>query len=148
METYYDPADLANFSRDGVGAEATELWDKYMAYYGAVFADGALTAREKSLIALAVAAAVQCPYCIDAYTNACLQKGCGEDEIAEAFHVTNAIRGGAGIVDTFRSYGFRDYSSFFRAFRKEYGASPSVYAELNQAEGLRQAAPPSSSISK
>ena len=28
METYYNPADLANFSRDGVGAEASELWDK------------------------------------------------------------------------------------------------------------------------
>lgn len=72
METYYDPADLAKFSRDGVGVEATELWDKYMDYYGSVFADGALSAREKSLIALAVAAAVQCPYCIDAYTNGCL----------------------------------------------------------------------------
>ena len=38
-------------------------------------ADGALTAREKSLIALAVAHAVQCPYCIDAYTQDAQQKG-------------------------------------------------------------------------
>ena len=98
METYYDPADLANFSNDGVGALSPELWGKYMAYYGSVFEDGALTSREKSLIALAVAAAVQCPYCIDAYTNSCLQKGCSEAEIAEAFHVTNAIRGGAALA--------------------------------------------------
>ena len=41
-------------------------------YYNAVFEEGALTAREKSLIALAVAHTVQCPYCIDAYTNDCL----------------------------------------------------------------------------
>lgn len=98
METYYDPADLALFSGDGVGAAATDLWDKYMAYYGSVFADGALTAREKSLIALAVAASVQCPYCIDSYTNGCLDKGCDADEITEALHVANAIRGGAALA--------------------------------------------------
>ena len=98
METYYDPAGLANFSADGVGSLSPELWDKYMNYYGAVFQDGALTAREKALIALAVAAAVQCPYCIDAYTNTCLQMGCDEAQIAEAIHVTNAIRGGAALA--------------------------------------------------
>lgn len=98
METYYNPADLANFSREGVGAAATDLWDKYMAYYGSVFEDGALTSREKALIALAVAASVQCPYCIDAYTNTCIQKGCDADEITEALHVANAIRGGASLA--------------------------------------------------
>ena len=82
METYYNPAGLADFSADGVGAMSPELWDKFMSYYGSVFQDGALTSREKSLIALAVAAAVQCPYCIDAYTNSCLQQGCGDTGIA------------------------------------------------------------------
>ncbi len=98
METYYDPADLASFSPDGIGALSPDLWEKYMGYYGSVFQDGALTTREKSLIALAVAAAVQCPYCIDSYTNSCLQQGCSEAEIAEVFHVTNAIRGGAALA--------------------------------------------------
>lgn len=98
MDTYYNPADLANFSSNGVGALSPELWEKFMSYYGSVFEDGALTSREKSLIALAVAASVQCPYCIDAYTNSCLQKGCSEAEIAETFHVTNAIRGGAALA--------------------------------------------------
>ena len=73
METYYNPEDLAKFSPDGVGEGAPELWDLYMAYYGKVFAEGELTAREKALIALAVAAAVQCPYCIDSYTNTCME---------------------------------------------------------------------------
>lgn len=54
METYYDPADLAKFSADGIGEGAPELWDLFMAYYGKVFEEGALTAREKSIIALAV----------------------------------------------------------------------------------------------
>ena len=96
METYYNPADLAKFAT--MGEEAPDLWNKYLAYYGSVFADGALTTREKNLIAVAVAATVQCPYCIDAYTNACLESGADAAQITEAFHVANAIRGGAALV--------------------------------------------------
>jgi len=59
METYYHPHDLAKFAETGKGNK--DLRKKFMAYYSAVFAEGALTEREKALIALAVA--VQCPYC-------------------------------------------------------------------------------------
>jgi 4-carboxymuconolactone decarboxylase len=45
-----------------------------------------------------VAHAVQCPYCIDAYTHACLEKGSNLEEMTEAVHVTNAIRGGASLA--------------------------------------------------
>jgi len=96
VQTYYDPKDLGHFG--DMGNNRPELWAKYMAYYDAVFADGALTEREKSLIALAVATAVQCPYCIDAYTRASLQKGADLDQMTEAVHVANAIRGGASLV--------------------------------------------------
>lgn len=96
METYYNPADLAKFG--DIGKDAPELAKKFLDYYGAVFAEGALTEREKSLIALAVAHAVQCPYCIDAYTHACLEKGSNLEEMTEAVHVTSAIRGGASLV--------------------------------------------------
>ncbi len=95
-ETYYKPADLSRFAEMGEGAP--ELWKKYMEYYSAVFAEGALGEREKSLIALAVATAVQCPYCIDAYTQACLEKGSNLEQMTEAIHVANAIRGGASLV--------------------------------------------------
>ena len=63
-----------------------------------MFAEGALTAREKALIALAVAHAVQCPYCIDAYTQACLEQGANGEQMTEAVHVAAAIRGGATLV--------------------------------------------------
>ena len=59
---------------------------------------GALTQREKSLIALAVAHAVQCPYCIDAYSQDCLEKGADLTQMTEAVHVAAAIRGGASLV--------------------------------------------------
>jgi len=96
METYYHPHDLAKFAE--MGKANKELWEKFSAYYAAVFAEGTLTEREKALIALGVAHAVQCPYCIDAYTQACLEKGSNVEEMTEAVHVACAIRGGASLV--------------------------------------------------
>ena len=96
MESYYKPEDLSKFGE--IGKESTELSDKFFDYYGAVFGDGDLTEREKALIALAVAHAIQCPYCIDAYTRTCLEKGSNLAEMTEAVHVVTAIRGGASLV--------------------------------------------------
>jgi len=96
METYYKPEDLPKFKE--IGKDAPELAKKFFDYYGDVFAEGELTEREKSLIALAVAHAVQCPYCIDAYTQTCLEKGSNIAEMTEAIHVAVAIRGGASLV--------------------------------------------------
>lgn len=96
METYYNPEDLKKFGN--IGEFDKPLADKFFDYYGDVFKEGALTAREKSLIALAVAHAVQCPYCIDAYTSDTLEKGVTEEQMMEAVHVAAAIRGGASLV--------------------------------------------------
>ena len=96
METYYNPADLDKFGE--IGKDVPELAKKFFDYYGAVFAEGDLTEREKALIGLAVAHAIQCPYCIDAYTKNCLEKGSNLSEMTEAVHVVNAIRGGASLV--------------------------------------------------
>ncbi|MCG9966774.1 arsenosugar biosynthesis-associated peroxidase-like protein [Pelotomaculum terephthalicicum JT] len=96
MDSYYNPADLARFP--SVGEDAPELWEKFMSYYTAVFQEGALSAREKALIALAVAHALQCPYCIDAYTRDVLEKGADREQMTEAVHVAAAIRSGATLV--------------------------------------------------
>lgn len=96
METYYNPEDLKKFGN--IGEFDKPLADKFFDYYGEVFKEGALTAREKSLIALAVSHAVQCPYCIDAYTSDTLEKGVTEEQMMEAVHVAAAIRGGASLV--------------------------------------------------
>jgi alkylhydroperoxidase/carboxymuconolactone decarboxylase family protein len=93
---HYDQADLAKFGQ--IGKNAPELGQKFFAWYNAVFAAGALTEREKALIALAVSHAVQCPYCIDAYSTGCLEKGANLDQMTEAVHVAAAIRGGASLV--------------------------------------------------
>ena len=93
---YYNAPDLGRFAE--MGEEAPVLWQKFLAWYSAVFAEGALSEREKSLIALGVAHAVQCPYCIDAYSTDCLAKGASPDQMTEAVHVAAAIRGGASLV--------------------------------------------------
>ena len=96
MESYYKPEDLNRFEE--IGKDAPELARKFFDYYNSVFADGELSEREKALIALAVAHAVQCTYCIDAYTQACLENGSNLAEMTEAVHVVTAIRGGASLV--------------------------------------------------
>ena len=96
MGSYYAPEHLGKFGSIAQGNP--DLAEKFFAWYNAVFAEGALGEREKALIALGVAHAVQCPYCIDAYTTASLEKGADLDQMTEAVHVANAIRGGASLV--------------------------------------------------
>lgn len=94
--SYYDPKDLRKFGNITEWSE--ELGTKFFDYYSKVFEEGALTAREKSLIALAVSHTEQCPYCIDAYTMDGLQRGVTKEEMMEAIHVGAAIKSGATLV--------------------------------------------------
>ncbi|NJM47541.1 MAG: 4-carboxymuconolactone decarboxylase [Alkalinema sp. RU_4_3] len=96
MSDYYKAEHLRNFGKISEGSP--ELAEKFFAYYGAVFEEGALSAREKALIALAVAHTVQCPYCVEAYSKACLQEGSDLEQMTEAVHVATAIRGGASLI--------------------------------------------------
>ena len=91
-KTYYDPKDLKKFG--DISEFGPDLAKKFFDYYGDVFKDGALTSREKALIALAVAHVIQCPYCIDAYTNKCLSLGVSSDEMMEAIHVGASMTAG------------------------------------------------------
>ncbi len=95
-DSYYNPKDLRKFGKITEWSE--ELGTKFFDYYGKVFEEGALSAREKSLIALAVSHVVKCPYCIDAYTKDGLQKGITKEEMMEAVHVSASIESGATLV--------------------------------------------------
>ncbi len=96
QDTYYKPEDLKKFGK--IAEFQPDLAKKFFDWYGSVFKEGALSQREKSLIALAVSHAIQCPYCIDAYTVDSLEKGADEEQMMEAIHVAGAIRGGASLV--------------------------------------------------
>jgi AhpD family alkylhydroperoxidase len=64
------------------------------AFGKAVFADGALPAKVKQIIAVAVAHVTQCPYCIDGHTKAALRAGATPDELMEAIWVAAEMRAG------------------------------------------------------
>ena len=67
----------------------------FKAFSKAAFADGALPAKMKELIAVAVAHVTQCPYCIRGHTAGALRKGATEQEIMEAIWVASEMRAGA-----------------------------------------------------
>src|SRR5262245_39579672 len=95
--SYYEPKDLQRFGE--IGKFRAELAEKFFDYYNSVTgSDGALTKREKALIALAVAHSKQCPYCIDAYTTACLESGANPEEMTEAVHVAAVMEAGITLV--------------------------------------------------
>ncbi len=96
MSHYYHEGDLAQFA--AIGDDAPELAESFFAWYGKATEAGELTKREKALIGLAVAHAVRCPYCIDAYTAGTLEQGCSRAEQMEAVHVAAAVTGGAVLV--------------------------------------------------
>jgi alkylhydroperoxidase/carboxymuconolactone decarboxylase family protein len=96
--SYFNSEDLKKFGN--ITEFQEPMGKKFFEYYNEVFKEGALTEREKSLIALAVAHVVQCPYCIDAYSSACLQKGADEEQMMEAVHVGAAIKSGATLVNS------------------------------------------------
>ena len=58
------------------------------------FADGALPARTKQLIAVAVAHVTQCPYCIRGHTKLARRAGASREEIMEAIWVAAEMRAG------------------------------------------------------
>jgi alkylhydroperoxidase/carboxymuconolactone decarboxylase family protein len=94
---YYHPDHLRNFGN--IGKHGKPLADEFFKYYGMVTgADGALSRREKALIALAVAHAQKCPYCIDAYTTACLETGSNPEQMMEAVHVAAVMQAGITLV--------------------------------------------------
>jgi AhpD family alkylhydroperoxidase len=64
------------------------------AFGKAVFAEGALSAKFKQIIAVAVAHVTQSPYCIKGHTKAALHAGATEQELMEAIWVAAEMRAG------------------------------------------------------
>jgi AhpD family alkylhydroperoxidase len=74
---------------------APDIHDAFKAFSDRVFAEGALPAKTKQLIAVAAAHITQCPYCIRGHTKAALRHGANPNEIMEAIWVAAEMRAGA-----------------------------------------------------
>jgi AhpD family alkylhydroperoxidase len=73
---------------------APEQAKAFRAFGQAVFAEGALSATTKQLIAVAVAHVTQCPYCIRSHTRKAVQHGATPEQIVEAIWVAAEMRAG------------------------------------------------------
>jgi AhpD family alkylhydroperoxidase len=73
---------------------APEVQASFDSFSRAVFADGALPAKMKQIIAVAVAHVTQCPYCIKGHTKAALRSGATRQELMEAIWVAAEMRAG------------------------------------------------------
>jgi AhpD family alkylhydroperoxidase len=73
---------------------APEIQTAFDAFSQRVFADGALPAKTKQIIAVAVAHVTQCPYCLQGHTKAAMRHGATEQELMEAIWVAAEMRAG------------------------------------------------------
>lgn len=92
----YDPAHLNRLAK--FGELAPESWKGFREFDRAAMADGAIPARTKELIAVAVTMTTQCPYCIAIHTQRARAAGCSDAELAEAVMVAAALRAGAAVT--------------------------------------------------
>jgi AhpD family alkylhydroperoxidase len=92
----YDSANLKKLKK------MAELAPAGMSAYNqlsqAAMAEGAIPAKYKELMALAVAFTTQCPYCIDHHAHKAKGLGVTDQEITEAALVSAALRAGASMT--------------------------------------------------
>ena len=87
---------------------ASEGFKGYSTFSATAMKTGKLSAKFKEIIAVAVAHATQCPYCIDVHTKNAKKLGGTNEELAEAVMVTSALLAGgayAHIANMIQSYG-------------------------------------------
>ena len=72
-----------------------ETYRAFLEFDQKAFKDGAIPAKMKELMALAIAQITQCPWCIDAHTKKAATAGVSDAEIAETTFVAMAMAAGA-----------------------------------------------------
>jgi AhpD family alkylhydroperoxidase len=92
----YDVKNLTKMGR--YGALAPEAWKAFAAFDEAAYKSGAIPAKYKELMAVAVAVTTQCPYCIEIHQKRARKAGATEEELAEAVLVAAAIRAGGAVT--------------------------------------------------
>jgi AhpD family alkylhydroperoxidase len=95
-----------------------ETWHGFAELHQHAVAEGALPARIKELMALAIAVVKQCDGCIAYHAKAAARRGATPEEVAEALGVALLMDGGTASV-----YGPRAWNAY-REFAPTPAASP------------------------
>ncbi|WP_423800930.1 carboxymuconolactone decarboxylase family protein [Neobacillus sp. SAB-20_R2A] len=149
---------------------APEQLNAFNDFNAAVFKEGALTVKEKEIIAVAIAHITQCPYCIDAHTRKAKSAGASLEELVEAAFVAAAVEAGGAVTHSthvhnaknvdasdvlyarsnlknlsklgkFAHVGFRGYSEFSAAATKEGKLSAKFKEIIATASGVASQCP-------
>lgn len=81
-----------------------DVYEGFVGLSGAAMAPGALDARTKELLALAMAVTLRCDGCIASHARGAATKGATPEEVAEALGVTLLMNGGPGTVYAPRAF--------------------------------------------
>jgi AhpD family alkylhydroperoxidase len=92
----YDLKNLAKFPR--LGELVPEAFKAFVAFDEVAYKAGAIPAKYKELMAVAVALTTQCPYCIDIHAKRARKEGATPQELVEAAIVAAAIRAGGAMT--------------------------------------------------
>ncbi|EKN66677.1 alkylhydroperoxidase [Neobacillus bataviensis LMG 21833] len=77
---------------------APEQSQAFAEFNNAVFQEGALSNKEKEIIAVAITHVTECPYCIDSHTKSAKKAGASLEELAEAAFVTASVEAGGAVT--------------------------------------------------
>ncbi|WP_240482250.1 MULTISPECIES: carboxymuconolactone decarboxylase family protein [Fictibacillus] len=92
----YQRENLRHLAKLGELAPAQQ--QAYENFSRTVMQEGALTKKDKEIIAVAVAHATECPYCIDVHTRNAKTSGASLEELVEAVFVTAALEAGGAVT--------------------------------------------------
>lgn len=77
---------------------APDQLQAFSKFDGAVFQEGALTKKEKEIIAVTIAHVTECPYCIDAHTRKAKAQEASLEELVEAVFVVSSVEAGGAVT--------------------------------------------------
>ncbi len=82
------------------GQQFPEISSSFMGLMGSVMEDGAISGKQKELIAIGIAVSLRCVPCIQAHVQGALGMGATKEEIMEASNVAILMSGGPGMAHT------------------------------------------------
>ena len=88
---FYDEWQVA---RQKMKEQAPEVARGFGTFYQTIMKEGALSVREKELIALAIGLAERCNPCISLHVQGCLKAGATREQVLEAAGVAVMMQGG------------------------------------------------------
>ena len=126
----YQKENLRHLSK--LSTLAPEQAQAFQKFSRQVMTEGALSKKEKEIIAVAVAHATECPYCIDAHTVSAKRAGASLEELTEAIFVVASVEAGGAITHSTHMQNALDSSADDVLYRR---------SNLQKIANLKQFAP-------